>query len=1066
MPPRKHAQPRLNAGGGYARLEERLVLPAWLNEHFGYERNRDLLADAKDTGEGFDASGRSYVYHRLAARGDKVRIPPADLVRYDDNIREHLRAMNAGRPEPIALRYFQHLAVLYTEIFLDWRFHRRQEMLRSLNRFVQERNASKTFADPKDAQFSEADLKKLAFWMATGSGKTLIMHLNYRQFLHYNDQPLDNILLITPNAGLSGQHMTEMAASGIPCRRFNWNENGLTQAGKDAVRVIEITKLVGEKRGGGASVPVEAFEGNKLIFVDEGHKGSGGEAWRRFRDALGETGFTFEYSATFGQALTAARDDRLTEEYGKAIVFDYSYRYFYGDGYGKDFRILNLKEETTEDKTGTLLLGNLLSFYEQKRVFEEQAEILRPYNLENPLWVFVGGVVNAVYTKNKQKRSDVLTVARFLHRVLENKHGWAVDAIRKLMAGNTGLTAQDGRDAFGDKFQYLRRSALSPEDAYRGILAKVFHAPAGGGLHLCGIRDSSGEIGLKASGAEDYFGLIYIGDTGAFKKLVDEDDSGITLEEDAVSSSLFDGIGAPDTTIDVLIGAKKFMEGWNSWRVANMGLLNIGRKEGSEIIQLFGRGVRLRGKGFGLKRSAALDGKHPAHAGLLETLNVFAVRANYMSQFREYLQREGVETEGKVELPLAIKPNEDFLDKGLVVPRVPEDRSFAAEADIVLDPDPSVHARLDMSLKLHVLESGGGGAQAVEVRAGRDISIPAASLDLVDWQKVYLELLEYKERKGLVNLAIRPETPRTIMETSAPAGLYSLVADESVVYPRSFADTALLHEAIVSILRKYTDNFYRVRQERWDSEHMVYKQLDRQDANFQNYTVRVARSEADLIAAIRKLIEQADGIYREETWALPSIYFDRHLYQPLPVERGGKVESEPPGLNADERRFVADMKTYCLSEKDKSLADKEVYLLRNLSRGKGIGFFDKRGFYPDFILWIKHGSGQRIVFIEPHGMLHAEAYAQDDKARLHERLPELAEAMGARAKLKNVALDSFIVSATRYEDLRRKYDDGSWDRQRFAEKHILFPERGEDYDYLAHVLRAPGASERKIQKRI
>jgi hypothetical protein len=27
-----------------------------------------------------------------------------------------------------------------------------------------------------------------------------------------------------------------------------------------------------------------------------------------------------------------------------------------------------------------------------------------------------------------------------------------------------------------------------------------------------------------------------------------------------------------------------------------MGLLNIGRKEGSEIIQLFGRGVRLQGK--------------------------------------------------------------------------------------------------------------------------------------------------------------------------------------------------------------------------------------------------------------------------------------------------------------------------------------------------------------------------------------------------------------------------------------------------------------------------------------
>ena len=39
--------------------------------------------------------------------------------------------------------------------------------------------------------------------------------------------------------------------------------------------------------------------------------------------------------------MTAARNDQLTTEYGKAIVFDYSYRYFHGDGYGKDFHILN-----------------------------------------------------------------------------------------------------------------------------------------------------------------------------------------------------------------------------------------------------------------------------------------------------------------------------------------------------------------------------------------------------------------------------------------------------------------------------------------------------------------------------------------------------------------------------------------------------------------------------------------------------------------------------------------------------------------------------------------------------
>jgi len=1055
--------PAQNGIQQYVKLEERLVLLAWLNDLFGYKSNRDLLADMRETAEGFDASGRSFVYHRLIARGDKVKSAEADLARYDDNIRTHLQAMNARRPEPITFRYFQYLAALYTEVFLDLYFSRRANMLRSLNAFVSERNAKRLVGEPRDGDFLETDLKKLAFWMATGSGKTLIMHLNYRQFLHYNDQQLDNILLITPNEGLSEQHLAEMAASGIPARRFDLNESGLGLAAKDAVRVIEITKLVEEKRGGGVSVPVEAFEGNNLIFVDEGHKGSGGEAWRKFRDALGETGFTFEYSATFGQALTAARNDQLTAEYGKAIAFDYSYRYFYGDGYGKDFLIINLKEETKEEQTEMLLLGNLLSFYEQQRVFEEQAEALRPYNLERPLWVFVGSTVNAVYIEDRRKRSDVLTVVRFLHHVLENKRGWAVRTIQKFIEGKTGLVTPDGRDVFEGKFAYLRKSGLSADEAYRDILAKVLHAPTGGGLHMCDIRGGSGELGLKASGAEEYFGLIYIGDTGAFKKLVEEDSAGITIEEDVITGSLFEGIGRADTSIEILIGAKKFMEGWNSWRVSNMGLLNIGRQEGSQIIQLFGRGVRLRGKRLSLKRSSALDGTHPEHIGRLETLNIFAVRANYMGRFREYLEKEGVETEGAVELPLFVWANKEFLRKGLVVPRVPEDRNFAAQASLVLEPDPAVQVFMDMSLKVQTMKSGAAGITAVDARAGRELLIPEESLHLVDWERAYLDLLEYKERKGLTNLVVPPDAPRRIITATTPARLYRLVADEAVIRPASFGGTALLQEAVTNILRKYVDDFYRARRELWESNHMVYRTLDEGDPNFSlnrqvvsegktgGYMVRVHRSERALISEVEKLIKNAESLYKKETAELPRIYFDRHLYQPLLLEHGDKVRATPPGLNEREAKFVRDMKAYWAQEKDKSLAEAQVFLLRNLSRGSGIGFFEERGFYPDFVLWIVVGEKQHIVFIEPHGMLHAEAYQHDKKAQLHKRLPDLAQQITARSGRRHITLDSYIISTTPYDDLRKKYDDGTWDREKFANAHILFMEGGGEYDYMERI---------------
>ncbi|MCX6983256.1 MAG: DNA methyltransferase, partial [Lentisphaerae bacterium] len=569
----------------YTKLENRLVLLSWLNDLLGYKRNKDLLADTKSAAEGFDASGSSFLIHHLFARGSRVKIPIEDLERYDENIRLHLASINRGRTEPITLRYFQYLATLYTEIVLDRYFNHCTQLLADLNAYVHERNIAKFPGEAPDEVFAESDLAKLAFWMATGSGKTLLLHLNYHQFIHYNKEALDNILLITPNEGLSEQHTAELAASGIPVRRFDPNHSGLFTNKGNTVQVIEITKLVEEKKGGGVSVSVEAFEGRNLIFVDEGHKGSGGEAWRGYRDALGVVGFTFEYSATFGQALSAVRNDPLTIEYGKAIVFDYSYRYFYGDGYGKDFRILNLKEDTRNDQAEILLLGNLLSFYEQQHVFQEHAGQLRPYNIEKPLWVFVGSTVNAVYSENKEKRSDVLTVARFLHHVLENRRGWVVKGIEKLLAGKSGLTTQgtERMDIFAGRYEALRETGLTPQALYADILKRIFCADAGGGLHVCDIRGSAGELALKVAGAEKYFGLIYIGDTSEFKKLVETDGAGIVLEEDAISSSLFEDINRPDSHVHILIGAKKFMEGWNSWRVSNMGLLNIGRQEGSQI---------------------------------------------------------------------------------------------------------------------------------------------------------------------------------------------------------------------------------------------------------------------------------------------------------------------------------------------------------------------------------------------------------------------------------------------------------------------------------------------------
>lgn len=116
---------------------------------------------------------------------------------------------------------------------------------KDLNAHVEAFNADKPKTDQVDA-FAAADLKKLAFWNATGSGKTLLMHVNILQYRHYLEQhgrgnELNRTILLTPNEGLSNQHLEEFAASGIQAEIFSKEGRGLF-AGR-SIEIIEVTKL-------------------------------------------------------------------------------------------------------------------------------------------------------------------------------------------------------------------------------------------------------------------------------------------------------------------------------------------------------------------------------------------------------------------------------------------------------------------------------------------------------------------------------------------------------------------------------------------------------------------------------------------------------------------------------------------------------------------------------------------------------------------------------------------------------------------------------------------------------
>src|SRR5690606_5310188 len=172
---------------------------------------------------------------------------------------------------------------------------------------------------------------------------------------------------------------------------------------------------------------------------------------------------------------------------------------------------------------------------------------------------------------------------------------------------------------------------------------------------------------------------------------------------------------------------------------------------------------------------------------------------DYMAQFRDYLEREGVDSDPPVELPLFTWINEPALRKRLVVPRVPEDKPFHCHARLTLKADESVKVRVDLSVRVHAVESTDEGLHVAAVRSGEERRIPDESLALVDWDQVYLGLLDYKARKGWRNLILCPDTPQRLVRRID----YTLIADEATVRPRTFAERNRLQEAVTAILRKY-----------------------------------------------------------------------------------------------------------------------------------------------------------------------------------------------------------------------------------------------------------------------
>ena len=986
-------------------LQSRLTLHRFVYREFGYEDMRALLDRLRDVPAGLDASGESEYARALYLNPTLASVTPDQLSAYDANITAHSGKLRMAGEHDRAWKPYQYLALLFTEHYLSRYFTDPEKLCADLNEAKAKDRLTSAIPD-----YDLNDLRTLAFQSATGSGKTLLMHAHILQFQHYLGRSggrLNNIVLLTPNEQMSAQHERELHASGLRARLFS------AEAGADLFSPIEIIDLnkLAEKKGV-KRVAVQDFGDNNLVLVDEGHLGASGKVWRERRKELSRGGFTFEYSATFNQVV--GRDTELLNAYGKCLLFDYAYRQFHEDGYGKDYAISNLPSGIEDANSNMYLLGCLLTFYQQCRIWLDKGAGWAEFNVTKPLWVFLGKTVTGSSKADTETKSDVVLILDFLGWVLINGNT-VRPMLDRLLAGQSGLPDETGRDYFASQFDYLTRNPKG--DLYTAMCDALFHGQ--GQLHVVYLTAGEGELHLR-SADNPVFGVVNIGDsTSLHKLLVEKANPDISTEREAgFAERLFADVDRPDSPVNIVIGARRFIAGWNSWRVSTMGLMHVGVGEGPEIIQMFGRGVRLKGWNTSLKRHRKSGAELPrdsADLTELETLYIFGLRANYMQTFRNLLEKEGLRVEQEtIELPVTWnfgkKPHLKLI-------RIKGDLKYERSDERVTLPDPGAASSrivmLDLYSQLQSVASG--EASAGPSRQKDSVKLEPHHIAFFNRTRMYDKLLRRKQQNGWHNLVIRPETVERLLQDT---GWYDLYMPQERLDKADFRSVKDLEDIAVDLITEYTDQFWRTQRRQWESDNIEVVTLDEDDPNnVRAYELSVDVTQSQLIDDIHELAANVRaGDF--DNLKLGVIMAGAHAYQPLLYAGADcQVSVRPVALDESEKTVV-DRLVELAESSDPCLGGRELYLIRNLTRGRGVSFFDDFGYYPDFIVWLKSVDCQHVIFLDPKGLGRYGA-KEREKIRLHRTIKDIEERI--RRTDPNLGLHAYVLSVTP----AREIDDGS-----------------------------------------
>ncbi|GAA6790008.1 DEAD/DEAH box helicase family protein [Helicobacter pylori] len=803
-------------------------------------------------------------------------------------------------------------------------------------------------------------INRLAFYMATGSGKTIVI-IKLVELLSVAIRmgliPKKNIMFFSANENLIKQFEKEI-------EKYN--------RGKDFSKQIDFKNLKSVTHQDFHRVPKDSFikqialfyyradlmndeeskenllnykdywdNGENYVILDEAHKGNKSESKRQaIFSLLSLKGFLFNFSATFTE-----ESDLITS------VYNLSVGEWVKLGYGKESVLLkknNLNafkdsKDLNDREKEIALLKALLLLGMQKRYKTEGY-------FYDPLMLVFTHSVNV-------ENSDAEIFFKTLARVIENDDGndflkAKEDLLEELK--DPEFLFSDNKDK-NYKVKVFKEGLKSMD--FKGLKEEVFYANSGHIEVIINPKNNQ-EIAFKLNTSDKVFCLIKIGDITEWicekLKSVKVVSKNLSFKEESYFSQI------DRSSINILVGSRTFETGWDSTRPSVILFLNIGLDDDAKklVKQSFGRGVRIESVKNQRQRLAYLDIGEAIkkdlkpNAAMLETL--FVIPTNHASlEAILKIQKEsenGGESRGTWrEITLEKTP----IKHALFVPcyrkeptsilKIPENASFKMSEKNFKDLKECFNL---MSEKHFILKH--------EIYDPKDY---ATLKDMI--QKARVKKVSTWHYKDL-DYMISEIKGKLYPNQKVPKDEFNTLDNDKIVHFKRIKVKADKQEALIKTIQEVKE----------------HAPLDKETLR-----IKIAQGEIDPYDAEKHKQDKTFEVDGAELLKLKE-----HYYTPLIkakdcdwLKHVVKVKSEIDFL----QELQDQETTKTLQENYDFWAFSKIdEHLDNLFIPYIGGHITERRFFPDFIFWLQKGDTQIICFIDPKGITYADYEHKADAYKL------------------------------------------------------------------------------------